>query len=264
MQVVKRNGTVVDFDISKIMLAIEKANKEVEGNERLSVKEIQVISNNVADSIVTDSIPVEAVQDRVENELIDADAKALAKAYIKYRYRRALVRKTNTTDEHILSLIECENEEVKEENSNKNPTVVSVQRDYMAGEVSKDVTRRFLLDEDIAEAFSTTTRSLENWRKQAVLDGPLSILHRQKRVSEKSLIIDGEKEAKLTQIACSKPINGKSRWSLRMLADRLVELEIMDSVSHETVRRTKAVASFQRGAVGRALQRGAVGRARNI
>jgi len=152
MQVVKRNGKVVDFDISKIMLAIEKANKEVEDNEKLGMKGIQTVSNNVADSIVEDSIPVEEVQDRVENELIDAKAKALAKAYIKYRYKRALVRKTNTTDEHILSLIECENEEVKEENSNKNPTVVSVQRDYMAGEVSKDVTRRFLLDEDIAEA----------------------------------------------------------------------------------------------------------------
>lgn len=93
-------------------------------------------------------------------------------------------------------------------------------------------------DEDIAEAFSTTTRSLENWRKQAVLNGPLSILERQPRVSKTSLIIDGEKEAKLTQIACTKPTNGKSRWSLRMLADRLVELEIVDSVSHETVRRT--------------------------
>jgi hypothetical protein len=93
-------------------------------------------------------------------------------------------------------------------------------------------------DQDTAEAFSTTSRSLENWRKQAVLEGPLSILKRQKRVSTKDLIIDGEKEAKLTQIACSKPVNGKSKWSLRMLADRLVELEVVDSVSHETVRRT--------------------------
>jgi hypothetical protein len=93
-------------------------------------------------------------------------------------------------------------------------------------------------DEDIAEAFLTTTRSVENWRKQAVLDGPLSLLQRQKQVSTKALIIDGEKEAKLTQIACSKPTGGKSKWSLRMLADRLVELEIVDSVSHETVRRT--------------------------
>lgn len=93
-------------------------------------------------------------------------------------------------------------------------------------------------DQDVAEAFSTTTRSLENWRKQAVLNGPLSLLERQQRTSTKSLILDGEKEAKLTQIACSKPVNGKSRWSLRMLADRLVELEIVDSVSHETVRRT--------------------------
>jgi ribonucleoside-triphosphate reductase len=152
MQVVKRNGKVVDFDISKIMFAIEKANKEVVEGERLSLKEIQVISNKVADKIEGDTVAVENVQDLVENEIIDAGAKSLAKTYIKYRYRRALIRKTNTTDEHILSLIECENEEVKEENSNKNPTVVSVQRDYMAGEVSKDVTRRFLLDEDIAKA----------------------------------------------------------------------------------------------------------------
>lgn len=152
MQVVKRNSKVVDFDISKIMFAIEKANKEVNDNEKLSLKEIQRISNNVADKIQDETVAVENVQDLVENELIDADSKALAKAYIKYRYKRALIRKTNTTDEHILSLIECENEEVKEENSNKNPTVVSVQRDYMAGEVSKDVTRRFLLDEDIAKA----------------------------------------------------------------------------------------------------------------
>ena len=93
-------------------------------------------------------------------------------------------------------------------------------------------------DQDIADAYSTTTRSLENWRKQAVLHGPLSILQRQPSTSTKRLILDGEKEAKLTQIACSKPVNGKSKWSLRMLADRLVELEVVDSVSHETVRRT--------------------------
>lgn len=152
MQVVKRNSEVVDFDISKIMFAVEKANKEVNENEKLSFKEIQEISNKVADKIEGETVAVEYVQDLVENEIIEVNAKALAKAYIKYRYKRALIRKTNTTDEHILSLIECENEEVKEENSNKNPTVVSVQRDYMAGEVSKDVTRRFLLDEDIAKA----------------------------------------------------------------------------------------------------------------
>lgn len=93
-------------------------------------------------------------------------------------------------------------------------------------------------DEDIANAYATTTRSLENWRKQAVLKGPLSLLERQRRVSKKGLILDGENEAKLIQIACSKPIDGKSKWSLRMLADRLVELEVVDSVSHETVRRT--------------------------
>lgn len=152
MQVVKRNSQVVDFDISKIMFAIEKANKEVAENEKLSISEIREISNKVAENIEGDTVAVEYVQDQVENAIIDAGAKSLAKTYIKYRYRRALIRKTNTTDQHILSLIECENEEVKEENSNKNPTVVSVQRDYMAGEVSKDVTRRFLLDEDIATA----------------------------------------------------------------------------------------------------------------
>jgi hypothetical protein len=93
-------------------------------------------------------------------------------------------------------------------------------------------------DQDIAEACGITTRSLENWRKQAVLEGPLSILEHKKQVSSRHLKIDGEKEAKLTQIACSVPINGKSKWSLRMLADRMVELEIVDSISHETVRRT--------------------------
>lgn len=92
-------------------------------------------------------------------------------------------------------------------------------------------------DHQIAEAFGTTTRSLENWRKKAVLDGPLSVLERKKSTRTDALKIDGEVEAKLTQIACSKPINGRSRWSLRMLSDRLVELEIVDSVSHETVRR---------------------------
>ncbi len=93
-------------------------------------------------------------------------------------------------------------------------------------------------DEDVAAAYSTTTRSVENWRKQAVLEGPMSVLSRKKRTATKAPIIDGEKEAKLTQIACSTPINGRSRWSLRMLADRMVELEIVESVSHETVRRT--------------------------
>lgn len=152
MKVVKRTGKVVDFDISKVMLAIEKANKEVAEEERLSMKDIQRISDKVVAQLVDLKTTVEEIQDNVENELISENAKEVAKAYIKYRYKRALIRKKNTTDTQILSLIECENEEVKEENSNKNPTVVSVQRDYMAGEVSKDVTRRFLLDEDIAKA----------------------------------------------------------------------------------------------------------------
>jgi len=152
MKVIKRTGKVVDFDISKVMLAIEKANKEVAEEERLSMKDIQRISDKVVAQLVDSQTTVEEIQDNVENELIGENAREVAKAYIKYRYKRALIRKKNTTDTQILSLIECENEEVKEENSNKNPTVVSVQRDYMAGEVSKDVTRRFLLDEDIAQA----------------------------------------------------------------------------------------------------------------
>ena len=152
MKIVKRTGNTVEFDISKIIVAITRANNEILDSSKLTIDEIQNIANNVVKNIVDSTTTVEEIQDLVENELIGANAKDLAKTYIKYRYKRALVRKKNTTDEQILSLIECENEEVKEENSNKNPTVVSVQRDYMAGEVSKDVTRRFLLDEDISKA----------------------------------------------------------------------------------------------------------------
>ena len=155
MKIIKRNGDSVDFDISKIIGAIEKANNELSEDKRVSIKEIRVLANNVVKNLKGRDTSVEEVQDLVENELIDANEKDLAKTYIKYRYKRALVRKKNTTDETILSLIECENEEVKEENSNKNPTIVSVQRDYMAGEVSRDLTRRFLLDEDISKAHDT-------------------------------------------------------------------------------------------------------------
>lgn len=149
--IIKRNGDRAAFDITKIMVAIKSANEEVKEEDKLSNDAIKQIANNVAD-IVLDGTTVEEIQDKVENEILKHGAINLAKAYIRYRYKRALVRKSNTIDEQILSLIEAENEEIKAENSNKNPKVVSVQRDYMAGEVSKDVTRRFLLDEDIAHA----------------------------------------------------------------------------------------------------------------
>ena len=120
----------------------------------LSEEQIETISNNV-ESICKEmnrSLSVEEIQDLVENQIMNFRAFSVARKYITYRYKRALVRKSNSTDEQILSLLECNNEEVKQENSNKNPTVNSVQRDYMAGEVSKDITKRFLLPEDIVEA----------------------------------------------------------------------------------------------------------------
>ena len=154
MKIIKRSGTETVFDITKITAAIMKANKEVPASERLSLQQIQEISDNV-EQICLDmkrSPNVEEIQDMVENQIMNNRAFALARKYITYRYTRALVRKSNSTDDQILSLLECNNEEVKQENSNKNPTVNSVQRDYMAGEVSKDITKRFLLPEDIVHA----------------------------------------------------------------------------------------------------------------
>ena len=154
MKIIKRSGSEVTFDISKIMAAVSKANMEVVHSERLSEEQIETISNNV-ESICKEmnrSLSVEEIQDLVENQIMNLRAFAVARKYITYRYKRALVRKANTTDEQILSLIECDNEEVKQENSNKNPTVNSVQRDYMAGEVSKDITKRLLLPEHIVKA----------------------------------------------------------------------------------------------------------------
>lgn len=154
MKIIKRSGSEVTFDISKIMAAVAKANQEVVHNERLSDEQIKMISNNV-ESICQEmhrSLSVEEIQDLVENQIMNLRAFAVARKYITYRYKRALVRKSNSTDEQILSLLECNNEEVKQENSNKNPTVNSVQRDYMAGEVSKDITRRLLLPSDIVDA----------------------------------------------------------------------------------------------------------------
>ena len=154
MNIIKRSGTEVTFDINKIIIAITKANNEVVEQERLSEEQIRAIAANVMQicSDMKRALSVEEIQDLVENQIMDKRAFAVARKYITYRYKRALVRKSNSTDEQILSLLECNNEEVKQENSNKNPTVNSVQRDYMAGEVSKDITKRFLLPEDIVEA----------------------------------------------------------------------------------------------------------------
>ena len=154
MKIIKRSGVEVFFDSNKIVAAVQKANASVIDYEKLSDEQIQEIADNVEVTCenMKRSASVEEIQDMVENQLMNQHAFTVARNYITYRYKRALVRKSNSTDEQILSLLECNNEEVKQENSNKNPTVNSVQRDYMAGEVSKDITKRFLLPEDIVEA----------------------------------------------------------------------------------------------------------------
>ena len=154
MKIIKRSGAEVDFDPKKIEIAVKKANESVVPSERMSDIQIKRIAEDVesAATNVNRSLSVEEIQDMVEDQIMNQRAFDVARRYITYRYQRALVRKANTTDEQILSLIECNNEEVKQENSNKNPTVNSVQRDYMAGEVSKDITKRLLLDNDIVEA----------------------------------------------------------------------------------------------------------------
>ncbi len=154
MNIIKRSGTEEVFDIDKIRMALVKANNSVVDSEQLTEEQIEDISKHVEDICtgMDRALNVEEIQDLVENEIMGQNAFAVARNYITYRYERALVRKANSTDKQILSLLECDNEEVKQENSNKNPTVNSVQRDYMAGEVSKDITRRFLLPADIVEA----------------------------------------------------------------------------------------------------------------
>ena len=154
MKIIKRSGTEVIFDITKIIAAVQKANKEVVPADRLTQDQIVEVANNVTNicSQMGRTLSVEEIQDLVENQIMDMKHFEVARKYITYRYKRAMVRKANSTDEQILSLIECENEEAKQENSNKNPVVNSVQRDYMAGEVSKDITRRFLLPEDVVRA----------------------------------------------------------------------------------------------------------------
>ena len=154
MKIIKRSGMEVDFDVTKIAAAVRKANGSVADYEKISEDEIIKLSETIenACSNMQHTPTVEDIQDMVENQLMSMKKFTLARNYITYRYRRELVRKSNTTDDQILSLIECNNEEVKQENSNKNPTVNSVQRDYMAGEVSKDITKRFLLPADIWDA----------------------------------------------------------------------------------------------------------------
>ena len=154
MKIIKRNGVEVIFDIKKIITAISKANAEVPLSDQLSDNQIKSIAENIENACASENheMNVESIQDMVEKEIMKAGAFDIAKKYITYRYQHELMRKANTTDKQILSLLECQNEEVKQENSNKNSTVVSVQRDYMAGEVSKDITKRFLLDEDIVQA----------------------------------------------------------------------------------------------------------------
>lgn len=154
MKIIKRNGAEVPFDITKIITAVTKASDSVGGKARLSREQITDIAAAVTDQcqVLNRAVSVEEVQDMVENQLMDIKAHDIARHYITYRYIQSLKRQTNTTDERILSLIECQNEEVKQENANKNPTVNSVQRDYMAGEISKDLTARLLLDPEIVKA----------------------------------------------------------------------------------------------------------------
>ena len=153
MKVIKRNGSEVDFDISKIITAITKANN---ANVSHELSEVQI--KDAAEYIqykcekLKRAVSVEEIQDMVENQIMANGAFEVAKEYVKYRYQRSLIRKANTTDDRILSLIECNNEEIKQENSNKNPIVNSVQRDYMAGEVSRDISARLLLPKEIVDA----------------------------------------------------------------------------------------------------------------
>ena len=154
MKIIKRNGSETEFDSSKIAIAIGKANDAIEEAYRITPLQIERIVESVVISCqaLGRSPEVEEVQDMVEHQLMAHGAFELAKLYITYRYTRSLVRQSNTTDDKILSLIECNNEEAKQENANKNPVINSTQRDYMAGEVSRDITTRILLPEEIVKA----------------------------------------------------------------------------------------------------------------
>ena len=154
MKIIKRNGSEAVFDISKIIAAVNKANNVVQEDQRLSQVQILQLADDVQKFCLArpHAMSVEEVQDLVEDGIMKAGAFEVARKYITYRYVQGLKRTSNTTDDRILSLIECNNEEVKQENANKNPTVNSVQRDYMAGEVSKDLAMRLLLPQDVVQA----------------------------------------------------------------------------------------------------------------
>ena len=154
MKIIKRNGAEVPFDIQKIEVAVTKANNSVAEADRMTPVQIRRIAESVELQCqkMNRAPTVEEIQDMVEHHIMAHGAFEVAKHYITYRYTRSLVRKANTTDDKILSLIECNNEEAKQENSNKNPVVNSTQRDYMAGEVSRDITNRLLLPREIVEA----------------------------------------------------------------------------------------------------------------
>ncbi len=154
MNIIKRSGEEMGFDITKIISAVHKANREVESAHRLKPEEIQKIAFHVEEACRKSirAMNVEEIQDAVEDEIMKAGAFQVARAYITYRYKRQLVRQSNTTDAQIMTIIESQNEEAKQENSNKNPLLASTQRDYMAGEVSKDITKRFLLPDDVWDA----------------------------------------------------------------------------------------------------------------
>ena len=156
MKIIKRNGAEAEFDSEKIAAAIAKASEAAEPSERLSESDILDMTEKVTATceLLGRAPSVEEVQDMVERQIMAHGAFEVAKRYITYRYTRALVRQSNTTDDRILSLIECANEEAKQENSNKNPVINSTQRDYMAGEVSKDLSERILLPEPIRRASS--------------------------------------------------------------------------------------------------------------
>ena len=154
MKIIKRNKSEVEFNVNKIAVAVAKANAVVPEGEKLTEVQIERIADSVQKQCekMGRALSVEEIQDLVEKQIMAHGAFEVAKHYITYRYTRSLVRRSNTTDDRILSLIECNNEEVKQENANKDPSVISVQRDYMAGEVSKDITMRLLLAEDIVTA----------------------------------------------------------------------------------------------------------------
>lgn len=154
MNVIKRDGREVAFDRTKITNAIKGANNDVAPIHKLNEYQIEAIADNVTKQIETfdRAASVEEIQDLVEKTIMEARGYEVAQEYVRYRYKRSLIRKANTTDDKILSIIDCVNEEAKQENSNKDPEIVSVQRDYMAGEVSRDISERLLLDEDIVEA----------------------------------------------------------------------------------------------------------------